>query len=146
LIPDAGAIRRRSAALAIIRRHITATEASRTNRKRTSAGLITVIIPADVNIQRNICRPAARHSVRDRLPVNRIVISIGPIKAEIGGHVGVRHAMPEKPEQKPNPENLDDAPTDFRQFPRVWYFAVPHGLTSRTIGSTSSAPKIHNSV
>jgi hypothetical protein len=101
--------------LPIIRSHITPAKAGRANREGTSARLIPVIIAAYMNIQRNIGRPSARHGIRHGLAVNRIVVSIGPIKAETGGHVGMRHTMPKEPEQKPDAENLDDAPPNLRE-------------------------------
>ena len=115
LIPDAGPIRGLSPALSIIRRHIAPAKASRANGKRTSARLVSVIVAAHMNIQRNVGRPSARHGIRHGLAVNRVVITIGPTKAKIGDHIGMRHTMPKQPEEKPNAENLDDAPPYFRK-------------------------------
>jgi hypothetical protein len=84
--------------LSIIRRHIAPAKALRTNGKRTSARLISVIIAAHMNIQRNIGRPSARHGIRHGLAVNRIVVSVGPIKAKISGHIRMRHTMAKQPE------------------------------------------------
>jgi hypothetical protein len=107
--------------LSIIRRHITPTKAGRANRKGTAASLVSVIIPAYVNIQRNIRRPATRHGIRYRLPINRIVISVGPVKAEIGGHIAMRHAFGQKKQKQPKPDDLKHAPTNLCQFSIIWY-------------------------
>jgi hypothetical protein len=93
LIPHGCGIRRRGAALAVIRRHIATPEARWTDHEGASTSHIAVVIPAHVDIQRDIRRPSARHGIRYRLPINRIVVSISPIKAEIGSHIRIRYAF-----------------------------------------------------
>jgi hypothetical protein len=97
LIPNSRGVRRCSAALAVIRRHISAAKALRTNRDDTSASLVPVVIPAYVDIQRNIRRPSARHGIGDRLSIDCIVVAVRPTETKISGNIGVRHAMAEKP-------------------------------------------------
>jgi hypothetical protein len=112
LIPDRCGIRRRGAALAVIRRHIATTEARWTDHEGASTSHIAIVIPAHMDIQRDIRRPSTRHRIRYRLPINRIVVSISPIKAEICGHIRVRYAFRQEKQQQPNPDDLKDAPSD----------------------------------